>query len=414
MMYSEVTRKILNSLKNKDCVISFCHDDYRKVTGGAQKYELEQQKMMNDRSISFVALFTDSNQDESKIGPNNLLVEIVIDGETTCFLAAWQVGDCFGKLIAEKKINLLRIFLNSLYNMNIAMIDRIISRIKETKDIETLHIMHDYYSICRNIFLFYNDEEFCGPASVASPRCSACRYGEGREEHYDSMNELFIKHKIIIVAPSENGKRIFLRAFQHLEKNVRVVSHQNMLPSKNTLAGYSNVDRRIRVAYIGYPFQYKGWDAWVKLNGISNKSDYEFYHFSSLDQSLPETIFVDTSFHNGSKKDTTSRLIEHEIDVVLLWSIWFGNYNYTYYESLAANCFVITYKDSGNIADQTKHFKNGLVLDSEQELIELFNNTEKLKKCITTYKNSNEIYQVVVNNELADELMDQRLSKKFP
>lgn len=406
MVYSEVTEKVFNSLKNKDCVISFCHDDYRKFTGGAQKYELEQQKMMNDRGISYVALVTVSHQDVSKIGPNNLLVEIVIDGETACFLAAWQVGDCFGKLIAEKKVNLLRIFLNSLYNMNIAMINRIISRIKETKDIETLHIMHDYYSICRNIFLFYNDEEFCGPAPVTSSRCSSCRYGEGRAEHYDSMNELFIKHKIIIVAPSENGKRIFLRIFQHLEKNVRVVSHQNMLPLKNTFVSYSNENRRIRVAYIGYPFKYKGWDSWVKLNGISNKLDYEFYHFSSANQSLPETIFVNTSFHNGSKKDTTSRLIEREIDVVLLWSNWFGNYNYTYYESLAANCFVITYKDSGNIADQIKYFKNGLILGSEQELIEVFNNTEKLKKCIATYKNSNEIYQVVINNELADELMD--------
>ncbi len=413
-MDSGGTEAILNRLKNKDCVISFCHDDYRKATGGAQKYALEQQKMMNDRSISFVSLFIVSNQDVSKVRPIHLLVEIVIDGETAGFLAAWEVGYYFGKLVAEKKINLLRIFLNSLCNMNIAMIDGIICRIKQTKDIETLHIMHDYYSICRNVFLFYNDEEFCGPAPVASPRCAACRYGEGRKEHYDSINELFMKHKIIIVAPSENGKRIFLRAFQHLEKRIRVVSHQNILPMKSASADYSNVDRKIRVAYISYSSKYKGWNAWVKLNGSTNKSDYEFYHFSFLDQSLPGTIFVDTSFHNGSKKDTTSRLVEHEIDVVLLWSNWFGNYNYTYYESLAANCFVITYKDSGNIAEQTKCFKNGLVLDSEQELIELFNDTKKLKECIAAYKNSSEAYRVVVNNELADELMDQRLFTNLP
>ncbi|MFW5438703.1 hypothetical protein [Paenibacillus apiarius] len=409
MMHSEAVEKIFQHLTYKDCVISFCHDDYRKITGGAQKYEVEHQKMMNDRNISNVALFTVSNQDVYTIGPNNLLVEVVIDGVTTCFLAAWQVGHCFGNLIAANKINLLRIFLNSLFGMNITMIDEIVSRIKEKKDIELLHILHDYYSICGNIYLFYNDEEFCGPAPVGSPRCATCRHGEGREAQYDSINELFIKHKAVIVAPSENGKRIFLRIFQHLEQNVRVVSHQNIIPSRNISASYSFEDRRIRVAYPGHPLSNKGWDAWVKLNGISNKSDYEFYHFFYANITLPETIFVDTSFHNGSTQDTTSRLIEHEIDVVLLWSNWFGTYNYTYYESLAANCFVITYKDSGNIADQTKHFNNGLVLDSEQELVALFNNTEKLKECIARHKNSDVIYQVVVNNQLADELMDQRL-----
>ncbi len=408
-MLSVDAEKIYNHLKYKDCVISFCHDDYRKVTGGAQKYILDLQKMMEDRNISYVALFTVSNPNVHNIHPNHLIIEVVIDGETTCFLTAWQVGYCFGELISTNKINVLRIFLNTLFGMNIAMIDEIVSRIRERSDVELVHILHDYYSICRNVFLFYNDEEFCGPAPVASPRCVTCRHGEGREAHYDSINELFIKHKVAIVAPSENGKRIFLRSFPHFEQNVRVVSHQNMISSGNIPTGYSIEDRKIRVAYPGYSSKHKGWDAWVKLNGIPNKLDYEFFQFSEVDHTLPETIFVDTSFHHGSKRDTTTRLIEHEIDVVLLWSNWFGTYNYTYYESLAANCFVITYKDSGNIADQTKHFNNGLVLNSELELVELFNDPEKLKDLIVKYKNADVIYRVVVNTQLADELKDKRL-----
>jgi len=408
-MYSGVAQKILlNHLTYKDCVISFCHDDYRTITGGAQKYEAELQKMMNDRNISNVALFPVGNQDAHNTGPDQFLVEVAIDGVTTCFLAAREVGLCFGNLIAANKINLLRIFLNSLSGMNIAIVDEIVSRIKERKDIELIHIVHDYYSICSNIFLFYNDEEFCGPAPVGSSHCATCRHGEGREARYDRMNELFVKHKAVIVAPSENGKRIFLRAFPHLEPKVRIVPHQNIIPSRNRKTSDSVEDRRIRVAFPGYPSRYKGWDAWVKLNGISNTSDYEFYHFSYVKTTLPETTFIDTSFHKGSSQDTTSRLIEHGIDVVLLWSNWFGTYNYTYYESVAANCFVITYKNSGNIADQTKHFQNGLVLDSEQELVALFNNTNKLRECIARHKNSDTVYRVAVNNELADELMDRR------
>lgn len=73
------------------------------------------------------------------------------------------------------------------------------------------------------------------------------------------------------------------------------------------------------------------------------------------------------------------------------------------------NCFVITYKDSGNIADQTKHFKNGFVLDSEQKLVALFSDTKKLKECIARHQNSDVIYRVVVNNQLADKLMDLRV-----
>ncbi|BBI33320.1 glycosyltransferase [Cohnella abietis] len=408
MIHSGVAEKIYSDLTYKDCVVSFHHVDYRKTTGGAEKYGVEQQKMMNDRSISYVALFIVTNQDGHKVGSNHLIVEVVIDGKTSCFLAAWQVGFCFSNLISTKKINLMRIFLNGL-NMNIAMIDEILSRIKEKEEIETFHILHDYYCLCRNTYLFYNDEQFCGPAPIGSPLCTSCRYGEGREAIYDSINQLFIKHNVVIVSPSENGKRIFLRLFQHLEQNVRVIFHQHVIPSKNSITRFSMDDRNINIAYIGGKNSYKGWNAWVKLNGIANKSDYDFYHFSFADQTLPGTNFVDTSFHNGSKQDTTSRLIEHEIDVVLLWSNWFGNYNYTYYESLAANCLVITYKDSGNIADQTRHFKNGLVLDSEQELVELFNDTEKLKEIVASYKKSNMIYKITVNNELADELMGRRL-----
>ncbi|CAH1208395.1 hypothetical protein PAECIP111891_03212 [Paenibacillus allorhizoplanae] len=410
MIQSGVNEKILNQLKYKDCVVSFCHDDYRKITSGSQKYVIDLQQMMNDRNISCVALITASNFDADKIEPKNLIIEVVIDNETVCFLTAWQVGYYFGSLITANKINLLSIIINSLFRMNIAMIDEIISRINEKHNVEVLHIFHDYYSICRNIFLFYNDEEFCGPAPIGSPRCKTCRHGENREEHYESINKLFIKHNVTIVAPSENGKRIFLRIFQHLEQSVRVVPHQNVIPLKSlTPSSYSISNKRIRVAFLGYPLKNKGWDAWIKINEIPNRSDYDFYHFTCIDQSLPGTIFVDTSFHNGSNQDTTSRLLEHEIDVVLLWSNWFGNYNYTYYESLEANCFVVTYKDSGNIADQIKHFGNGLVLDSEQELVALFNNNKKLKECVANYKKSNEVYRVVVNNQLADELLDKRL-----
>ncbi|NOU66255.1 hypothetical protein GC096_19630 [Paenibacillus sp. LMG 31461] len=409
MIQSGVTEKILNQLKYKDCVISFCHDDYRKITSGSQKYVLELQQMMNDRNISCVALITASNYDADKIEPKNLIIEVVIDNETVCYLTAWQVGYYFGSLITANKINLLSIIINSLFRMNIAMIDEIISRINEKHNIAVLHILHDYYSICRNIFLFYNDEEFCGPAPIGSPRCKTCRHGENREEHHASINNLFIKHNVTIVAPSENGKRIFLRIFQHLEQSVRVVPHQNVIHLKSLISSYPLSNKKIRVAFLGYPLKNKGWDAWLKINDIPNRSDYEFYHFTVINQSLPGTIFIDTSFHNGANQDTTSRLIEHKIDVVLLWSNWFGNYNYTYYESLEANCFVITYKDSGNIADQVKHFRNGLVLDSEQELVELFNTNEKLKECIDNYKKINDLYRVVVNNQLADELLDKRL-----
>ena len=90
-------------------------------------------------------------------------------------------------------------------------------------------------------------------------------------------------------------------------------------------------------------------------------------------------------------------LMKNSIDISFLWSIWPETYSYTYYESFAAGSFVITNNLSGNIADQVRNNKNGIVLEDYSELIDLLSNEDYLSYLVEN--NKYRIDNIEKNNE---------------
>ena len=91
--------------------------------------------------------------------------------------------------------------------------------------------------------------------------------------------------------------------------------------------------------------------------------------------------------------------MEEKIDLVLLWSIMPETFSYTLYESMAAGCFVITHKNSGNIAITIKQNNKGEIIDNEADLIALLTqNHDDLFRVILDFQDQNRNYHVLEAN----------------
>jgi hypothetical protein len=133
------------------------------------------------------------------------------------------------------------------------------------------------------------------------------------------------------------------------------------------------------LAFAGHPLAKKGWQAWRRLVDREEISrGYDLYHFGSHAGEFPER-FVEVSVTRDNREAMIHALRAHEIDVVLLWSIWPETFCYVLHEAMAAGSFVITHAHSGNVADYIRALGNGMVLQSEDELLELLGDREKVR-----------------------------------
>ena len=93
----------------------------------------------------------------------------------------------------------------------------------------------------------------------------------------------------------------------------------------------------------------------------------------------------------------TDSLREEKMHVAVLWSLWPETYAYTYYEALAANCFVITNENSGNICAQVKARNNGTVV---RDLSDILCNESKLRKLVNDFRaNDHIVPEELIENE---------------
>jgi hypothetical protein len=87
--------------------------------------------------------------------------------------------------------------------------------------------------------------------------------------------------------------------------------------------------------------------------------------------------WVNVSVSMDNRFAMVEALKDNKIDVAFLWSLCPETFSFTLYESLAAGCFAVTNKDSGNIQSYLKqNTKRGLVLENEESLFKLFSGND--------------------------------------
>jgi hypothetical protein len=188
--------------------------------------------------------------------------------------------------------------------------------------------------------------------------------------------------KVELVFPSVYSEKIFNSAFNNNVFKRRIVEHYNINFVELKKNGNDKLkNEKIRLAFIGEQKSEKGWDIFKNL-ATNYKSNFVYYYLGNPKEVIKNVINIPVKFSKQDFNPMTKLLLDNEIDIIILWSIKPETYGFTYYEGLLANSFVITFKNSGNIAEMVKIFKNGIVLDNINELMKLLTDDSKLLNII--------------------------------
>lgn len=374
--------KLDNPSCKKTCLM-ISYEDYITNLGGTNKVALGQIDILKKENVSTIficpfnigGLFSSRSYWLLRVD-KKLLGVLSIEG---------VIG--YLKRIQKSGYELEGIILHHLRNINVDNIDLIFS----VFNCSILVYIHDYYMICPNGGgNLLKNGKICGTIESGIAECANCDYFGFATVKF---KQLFDKHlnRIMFVAPSNSCKHYWICAYPEFESRTLVLFHQVLEGESNFIHKKIVNHERIRVGFVGSPTAIKGWEDFkYALERIKCLEKYYFFHFGKKRDDINGITNVFVDFHS-SENAMVEALKNNQIDVALLLSKCPETYCYTYYESIAAGCYIVSFKNSGNIADQIYQRENGIVLNNIDDLISLFNDFEgfkvKIENCIHNVPN---------------------------
>lgn len=364
---------------NKKYILSVAFSDYRRNTGGVAKVIAEHEKMFLSSNTGYIYIYP-----VKKLICNDRIMLFCfwgmrIDGKFAGIFSIkkiFKIMHCWQKKGAE----LLEVHLHHLMYMNLKHIKMLFDY---TKNVQIRFFVHDYYSICTGYNLLKNGKQYCGSEGINQQKCFDCQHYKQSLRIEPKIHSLLLKNsnRIIVITPSQIAKDIWCNSYKEFSHKVTVIPHQLLKGKYNV---YNKPHDKIRVAFIGNPAFLKGYDTWQKL--VKCYSDYyEFYEFHSGKSLCTEVKYIPVWVCSDKLNAMVEALRNNEIDIVLLWSKCQETYSYTYFESYAANAYILTNPISGNICRMVQKNRNGFVCGNEKILFKLFENKEDLKLVISKF-----------------------------
>lgn len=379
---SEVINSIITNLNFSNYVITVSHSDYLNAIGGTEKVIHAERDLFKEKRISYIQFYpvttSDINDDRESFDP---IVGVNIDFTPVGYLSIEQLGLILKLLKDVRSAQAVAFHIHHLKDIDPLAISYLIKMLG-IEDVK--FFIHDYYTMCAQVNLLFNNKEFCGGPAIDSDLCKRCQWGRERKKHIERINELFNVSKVKFIAPSLCAKEIWLRSYESFSKQVEVIPHQVLTYSQKQ-PGLENDEKPIRVAYIGYQAENKGWNTWIKLVRKFDRKNYELFHVGAACDHFHNVKQVSVSFIKDGQNAVVDKLRELRIDIAFLWSICPETYSFTVFESFAAGSFVITNNLSGNIANQVRKTANGMVFETEEEMFAFLKDIPNVRKTLATY-----------------------------
>lgn len=389
-------------MKGTKYILSIGFADYRYSIGGTAKVITEHSKLFSDNNIGYLFIFP-LNLSHSHPLKNNPFWGIVEDRE---FKGVFHINGILNYLegLNNNGKTLQCVHIHHLLKINYHDLKYLLSFIRGN----VILYLHDYYSVCVSTNLLRSDTKELCHGKLDAKNCSGCRYYMDSLKMKEVVKDILdsISADYWFVCPSKEAEDHFRIGYPEYAKKTKVIYHQKLVHSYNE---NRNVQIPLRVAYLGSPLINKGWNQFEKIvNVFSDSNEYQFFYFGINSIENMNVFHIKVEF-----KDNLNAMVDalrkYKIDCAILWSTCPETYSYTYYEALASNCYVISNKNSGNIQFQIKNRKNGLILDSDDDLFHLFSNSKFLIETVKTYKkNSTNIpLRLEHNDEILQFSMDK-------
>ncbi|MCP4346571.1 MAG: hypothetical protein GY795_13730 [Desulfobacterales bacterium] len=399
--------KIIENLKFRNYVLAVSHSDYLVSLGGTEKVLHEEQAELAKHNISYIQVYSSGLSDEyAKKKYLNQLTGVNVDSVPVGKFTVVQLGLILQILSLSGTANAVATHIHHLMKMSVLGVKHLINAAQAHK----LRIfLHDYYTICPQINLLKNGREFCGGPPVNSSECGECGWKEARHLHFRMVSALFKSVDAEFMTPSRVAAGICSNSFPELANHIRVVPHQirhlyngNKAKSAEDIAvsGYCP-----KIAYIGYESVVKGLETWWRLTSESRiQEQYELFHLGASGMNIQGVKYIPVSFLEKGPDAMIDALKKYQIDIAFLWSICPETYSFSVNEAFAANCFVVTNKFSGNIADQVKETGRGVVFNDETEMFDFFKDVSRVKQAVRINLQENSLLNLKFNPELSIEL----------
>lgn len=208
---------------------------------------------------------------------------------------------------------------------------------------------HDFFAACSCYTLAPYGTHSCGAPEPTSMRCSLCPYGLERVDHTRRVRLLLETPGTKVVAPSVAAAQEFSRVAKWKDQvQVRPIGAVTWLGTRRE---DSPTAAPLRIAFLGYSADRKGWQTFVELERwCRSDPNLELFHLGSEDMKLSSIKFVPVQQVRGDTSTMTQALLDHGIDIVLHWPTWHETFGITAHEAIAAGCLVLTNPESGNVA----------------------------------------------------------------
>lgn len=401
------------AMKHDQYVICLASVDPRRSMGGLGRYFRDALAMLKERGVSMLCCFPFPTKRSKRLNRHlSNFWGTVVDEHLVGF---YGVRDIWGMLaeLGRSGRRPVEIQIHQLQSFALDYVADFLAAVP----VPVKLFLHDYYTICPGAHLLKNGKTYCGSEKPSAEKCSGCT--KWTPPHHAKIHSLLesVRERLTVVAPSAAARDVWLQTFVDFREQTIVIPHLRAEGEVPNAYQQKAEDEPIRMAYVGAPAAYKGWNLFRQLATSLGGSDknFEFYHFgvNNPDGSIIRNVPV--SFVEDGLEAMTSSIRRTNIDVVLLWALSPETYSYTLYESMQANVMVLTNPDSGNIADVVESQRVGRVFRTEKELWAYLQNVEQVRRDVDFYRRSRPLLPLrLVPNPAIPDALDLSANPRLP
>jgi hypothetical protein len=360
-------------------VLTFSHDDYLNNVGGVQNCIGDEQISLQAEGWAFAQFSPNSPKPalavESSLSQSFLLANV--NGKRAGLVVMSDVLWAVREL--RKSSTELRCIVHHLMGYAPEHLSLVAQACGDHT--KTFVWIHDLFSLCPTFTLLRNEAQFCHAPALTSAACGICHAGPDRADHVRRVRNFFDATVPVILAPSQTILDFWRshQGYQHTEAHVVppcTIEFQCDAPA-------FQMQRPLKVAFIGAPMYHKGWHVFEALaRWHANDQRYEFYHLGWHDAQVPGIKFIKTGVSNKDRSAMLHAMTRASIDVSINWSLCYESFSFTTHEALAAGAYVIARKDAGHVGKvlSREYAESGLLLTSDIELSALFADGEIRKR----------------------------------
>jgi hypothetical protein len=397
-------RAISAAMKHPRFALAISHDSFQAFTGGIQTLINDERKALDLGGASQIhACPVERINRHSTDDRVDLIVSV--DGKPLCVADSREFVNALTALAPDASC--VSVQVHHTMNWSIGALDELLSKFP---DAPKFFWIHDYYTVCEGYNLLRNDRAFCNAPPVDSNSCSICKYGVRRPEHLAAMKAFLDRWRFEFLAPSERAAEVWLKGYPEHKDRVKVTPIYDLVPTETRNANTDPAGRKIRVAFPGISYEFKGWSEWRQLvDALQNNSDYELIHLGQKTEALQHTTFPERFRRVRSGPENAhalpDALQEEQIDIVFYCPIWPETFSLIAYEAHGVGCWTLTTQDSGNVAVYVESQGSGKVFVNADSLIDYLIDAEQVREDLSKFRSSTPyLSKMAYKGEIVDDL----------